>query len=182
MESDSAQDCGMTAGVSLQAQLASLRPMLLKMAHLHLRNKAWAEDAVHDALLAVLEQPERFAGRSTLGTYIGGILKYKVVDMLRLRARECALPEGELPASDEVDEQQSRANPVVMLEQAELFKIVGDGLAQLPERSAAIFLLRAWDECETGEVCAVHDVTVSNLHAMGTRTRKHLRNYLAVHW
>lgn len=172
----------MTAGVSLQAQLASLRPMLLKMAHLHLRNKAWAEDAVHDALLAVLEQPERFAGRSTLGTYVGGILKYKVVDMLRLRARECALPEGELPASDEVDEQQSRANPVVMLEQAELFKIVGDGLAQLPERSAAIFLMRAWDECETGEVCAVHDVTVSNLHAMGTRTRNHLRNYLAVHW
>lgn len=37
------------------AQLASLRPMLLKMAQLYLRNKAWAEDAVHDALLAVLE-------------------------------------------------------------------------------------------------------------------------------
>jgi RNA polymerase sigma-70 factor (ECF subfamily) len=182
MESHPAQDDGMSAGVSLHAQLASLRPMLLKMAHLHLRNKAWAEDAVHDALLAVLEQPGRFAGRSTLGTYVGGILKYKAVDILRLRARECALPEGELPASDEVEDQQARANPVVMLEQAELFKIVGDGLAQLPERSAAIFLMRVWDECETREVCAVHDVTVSNLHAMGTRTRSHLRNYLADHW
>jgi RNA polymerase sigma-70 factor (ECF subfamily) len=182
MESHPALDDGMSAGVSLHAQLASLRPMLLKMAHLYLHNKAWAEDAVHDALLAVLEQPERFAGRSTLNTYVGGILKYKAVDILRLRTRECALPDGEMLVSDEVEEQQARANPAFILEQTELFKIVGDGLAQLPERSAAIFLMRAWYECETGEVCEVHDVTVSNLHVMGTRTRCHLRNYLATHW
>ena len=172
----------MSADVAFHAQLASLRPMLFSMAHRHLRNKAWAEDAVHEALLAVLEQPERFAGRSALGTYVGAILKYKVADLLRLRARECALPEGELPASDEVDEQQARANPLAMLEQAELFQIVGEGLAQLPQRSAAIFLMRAWDECETGEVCTAHGVTASHLHVMGTRTRSHLRSYLAVHW
>lgn len=169
----------MKAPLLLHAQLASLRPMLLRMAHRYLRNKTWAEDAVHDTLLAVLEQPQRFSGRSTLSTYAGGILKYKIMDMLRLSARECALPEGEMPASDETDELQARANPSVILEQAELFKIVGDGLAQLPERTAAIFLMRAWEECSTGEVCATHDLTVSYLYAMGTRTRSHLRNYLA---
>ena len=39
-------------------------------------------------LLAVLEKPDGFAGRSGLQTYVIGILKFKIIDLLRVSGRE----------------------------------------------------------------------------------------------
>ena len=46
----------------LRRALESLRPDLLRFARLQLRNDAWAEDAVQETLVAVLQKPETFAG------------------------------------------------------------------------------------------------------------------------
>ena len=46
------------------AQVEALRPQLLRFARSQLRNEAWAEDAVSETLLAALEKPHGFAGRS----------------------------------------------------------------------------------------------------------------------
>ncbi|HCN89599.1 MAG TPA: RNA polymerase subunit sigma, partial [Oxalobacteraceae bacterium] len=75
----------MTAPLDLQ--LAALRPALLRFATLQLRNESMAEDVVQDALMAVLEKPERFAGQSSLRTYVTGIMKYKIIDVLRASKR-----------------------------------------------------------------------------------------------
>lgn len=64
----------MTTSSDLHRELESLRPALVRFAVLQLRNDSLAEDVVQDALMAVLEKPERFAGQSSLRTYVTGIL------------------------------------------------------------------------------------------------------------
>jgi RNA polymerase sigma-70 factor (ECF subfamily) len=68
--------------------LRTLRGQLVKFARLQLRNDAWADDVVQETLVALVEAPERFAGRSSLKTYSIGILKHKIIDALRAGGRE----------------------------------------------------------------------------------------------
>ena len=72
-------------------EVQALRAQLLRFARLQLRNDDWAEDAVSETVLAALEAPQRFAGRSQLKTWLIGILKHKLVDQLRRHAREATV-------------------------------------------------------------------------------------------
>ena len=74
--------------MSLEADLAALRLPLLRFAQLQLRHDSMAEDVVSETLLAILEKPDSFEGRSSLRTYATGILKFKIIDVLRKRGRE----------------------------------------------------------------------------------------------
>ena len=65
--------------------LQTLRGQLVKFARIQLRNDAWADDVVQETLVALVEAPERFAGKSSLKTYAIGILKHKIIDALRQR-------------------------------------------------------------------------------------------------
>jgi RNA polymerase sigma-70 factor (TIGR02943 family) len=76
-------------------ELEALRPQLMKFARLQLRNPAWAEDAVSETLLAALEHPQAFAGRSQLKTWLIGILKHKLVDQIRRHGRELSTSSDE---------------------------------------------------------------------------------------
>jgi RNA polymerase sigma-70 factor (ECF subfamily) len=69
--------------VALHWQLETLRPALLRFAILQLCDEALAEGVAQDALIAVPERPERFAGQSSLRSYIIGIMKHKIIDALR---------------------------------------------------------------------------------------------------
>ena len=63
-----------------------------------------AEDVVSETLLAILERPEGFEGRSSLRTYATGILKFKVIDVLRKRGREVHIePLDEQSIDDALD-------------------------------------------------------------------------------
>src|SRR3954471_10309782 len=86
----------------LHRQLDVLRPQLLRFALLQLRNQALAEDAVQDALIAVLEKPERFAGQSSFRTYVTGILKFKIIDNLRVATRERQIEAGDDQSEDDI--------------------------------------------------------------------------------
>jgi RNA polymerase sigma-70 factor (ECF subfamily) len=77
--------------MSFEHQLAEHRPYLLKFARLQLRNETWAEDAVSETVLAALNRPQAFQQQSQLKTWLVGILKHKVVDQMRQRAREVVL-------------------------------------------------------------------------------------------
>jgi RNA polymerase sigma-70 factor, ECF subfamily len=74
--------------VALHRQIETLRPALLRLAILQLRNEALAENVVQEALIAILEKPERFAEQSSLHIiYVTGIKKLKIVDALRASKR-----------------------------------------------------------------------------------------------
>ena len=79
----------------IESQLAEYQGYLLRYARLQLRNDAWAEDAVSETMLAALSKPQSFGNRSQLKTWLVGILKHKVIDILRQRRREVSLADDE---------------------------------------------------------------------------------------
>ena len=88
----------------LEADLAVLYQPLLRFAKLQLRNDSMAEDVVSETMLALLEKPDRFEGRSSLRTYATGILKFKIIDVLRQRGREVHIePMDEQSTDDALD-------------------------------------------------------------------------------
>ncbi|MDO8773178.1 MAG: sigma factor, partial [Burkholderiaceae bacterium] len=90
--------------LSFEQQLIGHRDYLLRFARLQLRNEAWAEDAVSETVLAALANPQSFANRSQLKTWLIGILKHKVIDALRHHSREvCGLDRPDDDAADPLD-------------------------------------------------------------------------------
>jgi RNA polymerase sigma-70 factor (ECF subfamily) len=178
----------------IHQQLATMHPALFRFAFLQLRNKALAEDAVQEALLAVLETPDRFAGRSSFRTYVTGILKFKIIDILRLNEKEKQLPyNDELSDSDIVDSlftsnghtinvARAWSEPDIVLEQKNFLKVLEVCLEKLPAKSARVFMMRELLDLETEEICKELDLSISNFGVLLFRARIKLRGYLDMHW
>lgn len=171
-----------------------LRPVLVRFALLQLRNETLAEDVVQDALIAVLEKPDRFAGQSSLRTYVTGILKHKILDTLRVAKREIHFEadDGESdadvidalfkPDGHTVDMPRSWGDPDATLEQKDFFRVLEICLERLPARTARIFMMREWLELETDEICKELRITTSNAWVMLYRARVQLRECLDLNW
>src|SRR4051812_50146269 len=76
-------------------QVEGERTYLLRYASLQLRDRAAAEDAVQETLVAALAGEAGFAGRSNLRTWLTGILKHKIVDAIRKAGRETQIESDE---------------------------------------------------------------------------------------
>lgn len=68
--------------------LQQARAYLLRYAMIQLRDPALAEDVVQETLLAALNDRSGFAGKSAYKTWLIGILKHKIVDVIRKKARD----------------------------------------------------------------------------------------------
>lgn len=184
----------MTSGQNLHQQLEAMRPALLRFALLQLRNDTQAEDAVQDALLAVLEKPGSFAGKSSFRTYVIGILKYKIIDILRSSGKEKQLPcEDDAAESDLVDSlfnanghtletARAWAEPDTELEQKDFFRVLEVCLEKLPAKTARVFMMREWLDLDTEEICKELDLSTSNLWVLLYRARLRLRECLDLNW
>ena len=82
------------------AELQIHRSYLLRVAQLQLRDRDSAEDVVQDTLLAALAGRDGFTGKSSVKTWLTGILKHKIVDAIRRKQRDPIL-ESSLP--EEID-------------------------------------------------------------------------------
>lgn len=157
-----------------------------------------AEDAVQECLVAALGASRPFAGDSAERTWLVGILKHKVLDVLRARYRRrtinsdvTAMLEG--PIEDFQDgywreKQQGLAvagdqgpaggDP---LERAEFSRVVAEAVAGLPELMRAVLVLREVDglsTAELGEALGVNDSQVWTLvHRAKARLRRELREH-----
>jgi RNA polymerase sigma-70 factor (ECF subfamily) len=152
---------------ALVQEIGQLRPDLLKFAMLHVRNAAYAEDAVQDALVAAIEGIGTFARGSSLRTWVTGILKYKIVDSMRASAREESLNYDEhlLQGSD----------PEQGLARRRVVEAVEASLKQLPSCAARVFVLREVMGMDTAEVCKELAISSSNCWVMHHRVRMRLR-------
>ncbi|CAN7189513.1 MULTISPECIES: sigma-70 family RNA polymerase sigma factor [Duganella] len=184
----------MTATDTLHRQLEVMRPLLVRFAQLQIRNQALAEDAVQDALIAVLEKPERFAGQSSLRTYVTGILKYKIIDCLRASSRERQIDTHDDQSEDDAidalfiadghtrEQPMAWGDPDATLEQKDFFKVLEICLEKLPAKTARIFMMREWLELETDEICKELAITTSNAWVLLYRARMRLRECLDLNW
>ncbi len=174
--------------------LERLRPVLVRFAALQLRNDSMAEDVVQDTLIAVLEKPERFAGQSSLRTYVTGILKHKLIDAMRATKREVRIETQDGQSDDEVidalfkpdghtvDLPRQWGDPDATLEQKDFFRVLETCLERLPAKTARIFMMREWLELDTDEICKELCITTSNAWVMLYRARIQLRECLDLNW
>lgn len=173
-------------------QIAELRPMLLRIARQRLRNEAWAEDAVSEALVAALENPAAYTGRAALRTWLVGILKHKVVDQVRRHTRECQLNtiDDDEPEYAELTEDRPGiveapvdwGDPQRRLEGRQFLAQFGECLKQLPQQQSRAFLMRNWMDRDTDDICAELGVTANHLAVMLHRARRKLRASLQRQW
>jgi len=186
----------------LHAELEVLRPGLYRFALMQLRNATQAEDATQEAMLAVLEKPSNFAGLSTLRTYVTGILKFKIIDMLRASKRENSIS-AILPGMNNADDDASESdlidqlftanghtvenarnwgNPEQTLEQSDFFRVLEVCIEKLPEKTAQVFMMREWLELDSEEICKELELSSSNLWVLLYRARLRLRECLDLNW
>lgn len=178
-------------GTFEQTELAAHRPRLMRFALLHLRNRAHAEDAVQETLVAALEGARRFAGESSVSTWLMGILRHKILDHFRSERRSPRLE----PCADEADgvEQLFRedghwrtppsdwGDPEAALGQRQFFEALERGLQRLPEKTARAFHLREVMGLSTEEICQTLGVSAQNCWIMLYRARMSLRQSLEEH-
>lgn len=148
-------------------ELARLRPRLMSYAMLRLRNRDLAEDAVQETLVAALQGIERFAGASSLHTWLTGILKHKIADNMRAGGHGESLDReaGALPDSD----------PEEILLRRQFFETLERSLERLPARAVSVFILREVMGMETREICEQLAISPSNCWVSLHRARRKLR-------
>ncbi|MDH5578406.1 MAG: sigma-70 family RNA polymerase sigma factor [Betaproteobacteria bacterium] len=150
-------------------ELARLRPKLMAFALQRTRSRDQAEDAVQEALVAALEGLHRYAGGSSLSTWLFGILKHKIVDGLRRGPREEAL-DMELD-----DLQHEGPGPEQTCASRNALAAIDRSLDSLPVRLAQAFVLREVLGMETDEVCRTLQVTPTHCWVLVHRARMRLR-------
>lgn len=152
--------------------LAAHRNDLVRFARRKLLDPALAEDLVHDVFEAAISGRAAFAGRSALKSWLVGILKHKIVDLVRQRVGHHSLPEeddagyGELtcpqPGPDEVAEQRLRLARTLA------------AIDRLPPGLRDAIRLRVLEDQPTAEVCRRLAISEDNLFVRLHRARKAL--------
>ena len=181
-------------GAALHLDLTEMRPALMRFAVLQVRDRAIAEDLVQETLVAVLEKPAAFAGRSALRTYVIGILKHKIIDSIRHAGRMQQFDLAEGRTEDDLIDSLFTANghtvsptrpwgnPDASLQEKDFFRVMEICLANLPEKTARLFMMREWLELDTPEICRTLGISTSNCWVMLYRARIGLRECLDLHW
>ena len=182
------------ADARFAGELEAHRAYLFRVAHLQLRDRAAADDVVQDTLVAALAGG--FSGRSSLRTWLTGILKHKIVDAIRRRRRD-PLPMADLGASDPdgddfdalfdaegawAEAPRQWSSPDGALEQREFFDVLEVCLEKLPAATARVFLMREVLELDAEEICRELAITSNNLWVILYRARLALRMCLEQNW
>ena len=172
----------------------SHRGYLLRVATLQLRDSELAEDVVQDTLLAALQGASGFSGRSSLKTWLTGILKHKIVDAIRRREREPARAsleeESRIEDFDPLFDDSGHwdnppadwGDPDQALSQRQFLDILQLCLEKLPPNTSRVFMMREVMDMDSEEICKELSITSTNLWVILYRARIALRQCLEQHW
>jgi len=180
----------------LVSQFNAQRGYLLRVAQLQLRDRDQAEDVVQETLLAALAAEAKFEAKSSVKTWLTGILKHKIVDAIRKKAREPSVSmlqqEAEIDDLDvffnehDNDHWETKPaewrNPERDLEQRQFMQMMDFCLDKLPPNTARVFMLREVMELESDEICQELKITATNLWVILYRARMLLRKCLEQNW
>jgi RNA polymerase sigma-70 factor (ECF subfamily) len=178
------------------AAVNAQRTYLLRVAQLQLRERDQAEDVVQETLLAALEAQDKFAGKSSVKTWLTGILKHKIIVAIRKKSRKPAIStlneEADIDDLDVFFNENDRdhwatkpaewRNPERDLEQKQFLDMMDFCLEKLPPNTARVFMLREVMELEADEICKELKITATNLWVILYRARMLLRKCLEQNW
>jgi len=172
----------------------SHRGYLLRVAVLQLRDNDVAEDVVQDTLLAALQGASGFSGRSSLKTWLTGILKHKIIDAIRRKGREPAFAsfdeEYQLDDLDALFDESGHwdnppadwGDPESALSRQQFLEVMQMCLDKLPPNTARVFVMREVMDLGSEEICKELSITSTNLWVILYRARMALRQCLEQNW
>lgn len=170
---------------------------LFRFAMVKLHDEHLAEDAVQETLLAALQGQKNFSGGSSEKTWLIGILKHKIVDLIRKKVREPTLVNVDEPLEFGGDESieamfdetghwttpsQDWGNPDKVLEQKLFWKILAECLKRLPPQLAMLYSLREISGMETKDICKDLNISPTNSWVMLHRARLGIKECFEMRW
>lgn len=173
---------------------------LIRMAMGYVTDREVAEEVVQDTWIAVIKGLNRFEGRSSLRTWIFGIVIHKAKDRGVREKRQVAFSAFESP--DDAHEegidpsrfQQSgewaghwalppqpwdERTPEKLLANQQAVVAINKAIAALPSTLKAVLILRDVEGLEAKEVCKVLNITETNLYVRLHRARERVRAAVA---
>ena len=188
-----------TPGLSDPEQWVELHgDYLFRYAMTRLRDASKAEDAVQETFLAALKGGKSFAGRSAEKSWLTGILKNKIADYYRKVSRESSFTDLGFYMDEESDRfvadgllkdrwlhdggPQNWPSPGAALDNDVFWQVFRNCSSKLPRNVATVFNLREVDGVESKEICAMLNISESNLWVMLHRARMALRRCMELNW
>jgi len=190
-EGEQSEEVG-TAGdcVDLSAEfepkrLASHRTLLLRLARRRVRNEAWAEDAVQETLIAAYTHRKTFRGRSTVRSWLRGILDHKIHDRFREECRYTNVEWMDSPVEDHenqlewsnrcgVHRSQLGEDPMRIYERRQILREVSEVMNTLTPGIREAFTLQVVEDRPAGEVAERLGISENNCWIRVHRARKRL--------
>ena len=161
------------------SDLMTHRDYLVRFAQRKLHDPSLAEDAVHDVFEAVLSGRATFAGRSALRSWLTAVLKNKIVDVIRQRARFDSLEiDGDSDDGGEAVEPRhslgEQVGPQELTEQRERLHQALQGIEQLAPGLRDVMQFRVLQDESSGAVCRRLGISEASLFVRLHRARKQL--------
>ncbi len=151
-----------------------------------------AEEVVQETFLAGIRHYAQFRGEGSEQAWLLGILKRKIIDLIRARQRSGALggADEENDASDQLFDAngnwnsaaQRFASPDQRLSNQELWEIVRGCIRQLPKGQADVFVLSVMEEMDSDDICRELSITPANLWVRLHRARLRLASCVGARW
>ncbi len=157
-----------------ELELRQLEPVLHRFALRATRDPELSRDLVQEALLAAVTQAGEFEGRSSLRTWLIGILSHKVIDHFRWRATQPleGHDDAELvatPSSEDVERVVAARERLSAVEKA---------IQSLPELERMALLLVDVEGLDRKDSCNALGVSATHLRVLLHRGRNRLRRML----
>jgi RNA polymerase sigma-70 factor (ECF subfamily) len=153
-------------------ELMAHRAYLVRFAQRKLQDPSLAEDVVHDVFEAVLSGRALFAGQSALRSWLTGVLKHKIVDLVRRRRSMHSLDDGD--DAECAAAQCPQPQPDEVAEQRELLRQALQRIDALPTGLRDVMRLRVLNDQPTAQVCQALQISEENLFVRLHRARKQL--------
>jgi RNA polymerase sigma-70 factor (ECF subfamily) len=160
------------------ADLCLHRAHLVQYARRRLMDPSLAEDLVHDVFEAVASGRAAFAGRSALRSWLVGILKHKIVDLVRQRSGHDSL-QGTGAAEGDDDEaameiESPLPGPQDLAEQRQRLRHTLARIQSLPVALRRVVEMRLLHERSSSDVCQALQISEQNLFVRLHRARRAL--------
>ncbi len=158
------------------AEMSPHRSYLVRFARVKRVDASTAEDLVHDVFEAVASGRANFESRSSLRTWLTGILKHKIVDLMRERSRQASLDAllDEDDAPPPLWAQAEQPGPQEQAEQRQRLAQTLQRIEALPPSLRRVVELYVLFDQTSAEVCDSLAITEQNLWVRLHRARRQL--------
>lgn len=171
----------------------SHREALIRFALQRVSDYGSAEDLVQDTFLSAWHGRRSFRGECTERTWLTGILRNKIIDHYRRKARRPALLSTDLekPGLDQesgiswIERQadiRTTHRPVAAAERNEFLSELESAVEELPGKMGQAFRLRELQGRSTEEITRELKISKANLWVLIHRAKQSLGESLGEHW